>query len=162
MGVEIRYGKHRCPRFERYFNARTEDLAEPGGLYAPRVRIPALANVFVDGLPLEAVREQMLREFHMHVPRRPWIVGWSTQGRAIDLKACRDPWVVEDLSGYLWIKEICDWPYRIVCVPDPVLRRWGPPRSPTRRPGPNAAVFFGIRRICGGRGTGITAGGPHP
>ena len=68
MVLEIQYSKHRCPRCEKYFNAPMEDLAEPGGLYTQRVRTTALAKVLVDGLPLEVVQEQMLREFHVHVP----------------------------------------------------------------------------------------------
>jgi transposase len=66
--LEIRHSKHRCPRCKKYFNAPMEDLAEPGSLYTQRVRTTALAKVLVDGLPLEAVQEQMLREFHVHVP----------------------------------------------------------------------------------------------
>jgi transposase len=66
--LEVYYSKHRCPRCEKYFNAPMEDLAEPGGLYTRRVRTTALAKVLVDGLPLEAVQEQMLREFYVHVP----------------------------------------------------------------------------------------------
>ena len=66
--LEIYYSKHRCPRCQRYFNAPMEDLAEPGGLYTQGVRAAALAKVLGDGLPLETVQEQMLREFYVHVP----------------------------------------------------------------------------------------------
>jgi transposase len=66
--LEIHYSKHRCPRCKKYFNAPMEDLAEPGGRYTKRVQTTALAKVLVDGLPLETVQEQMLREFYVHVP----------------------------------------------------------------------------------------------
>ena len=65
--LEITYSKHRCRRCQKYFNAPMEDLAEPGGLYTQRVRTTALAKVLVDGLAFEAVQEQMLREFYVHV-----------------------------------------------------------------------------------------------
>ncbi len=66
--LEVHYSKHRCPRCQKYFNVPMDDLAEPGGLYTQRVRSTALAKVLVDGLPLETVQEQMLREFYVHVP----------------------------------------------------------------------------------------------
>jgi transposase len=66
--LDIHYSKHRCPQCQRYFNAPMSDLAEPGGLYTHRVRTTAVAKVLVDHLPLEAVQEQMFREFHVHVP----------------------------------------------------------------------------------------------
>lgn len=66
--LEIHYSKHRCAQCKRYFNAPMDDLAEPGCLYTRRVQTIALAKVLVDGLPLETVQEQMLREFYVHVP----------------------------------------------------------------------------------------------
>ena len=89
--LEIYYSKHRCPQCEKYFNAPMEDLAEPGGLYTQRVRALAVAKVLVDGLPLETVQEQMLREFHVHVPPTTvdrWVVEAGEKDRpAASLRA---------------------------------------------------------------------------
>ena len=66
--LEVCYSKHLCPACHVYFNCPMDDLAEPGGQYAARARKIAVDKVLVDHLPLESVRDQMFREFHVHVP----------------------------------------------------------------------------------------------
>ena len=83
--LDIRYSKHRCPRCRVYFNCPMPDLAEPGSLYTRRVREIAVAKVLVDLLPLEQVQQQMLREFHVHVPPTTlyeWVVEAGKKDRS--------------------------------------------------------------------------------
>ena len=85
--LEVQYSKHRCSQCKKYFNAPTDDLATPGGLYTRRVQSTALAKVLVDGLPLETVQGQMLREFYVHVPPSTldrWVVEAGEKGRPQD------------------------------------------------------------------------------
>jgi transposase len=85
--LEVHYSKHRCPQCRQYFNAPMDDLAEAGGLYTRRVQSAALAKVLVDGLPLETVQEQMVREFYVHVPPptlHRWVVEAGEKDRPED------------------------------------------------------------------------------
>ena len=67
--LEVIQSVHYCKPCDRYFKLCIDDLAEPGSLFTRAVKQKALASVFQDSLPIEAVVLRMLRDFNVHVPR---------------------------------------------------------------------------------------------
>ena len=67
--LEVIQSVHYCKQCDGYFKLPIGELAEPGSLFTLAVKEKALASVFQDSLPIDAVVLRMLRDFNVHVPR---------------------------------------------------------------------------------------------
>lgn len=66
--LEVTQSVHYCAKCQKHFKLPIDDLAEPGSLFTRAVKEKALASVFADSLPIQAVVLRMLRDFHVQVP----------------------------------------------------------------------------------------------
>ena len=82
--LEVVQSVHYCETCRHHFKRPIDDLAESGSLYTRAVKEKALASVYQDGLPIDAVVLRMLRDFNVHVPRST-LYAWM--GRAAEKKS---------------------------------------------------------------------------